>query len=122
MWTHLQNPRFRLRRLRSQLIFTFLAGFLGIAVAIGLPVIVLMNRQASSQAQLLLDQSVIAARAFVESERASLQSLALVVSQRPTLMRLLQDQDFSSLESYLNTLREGANLDFVLVCSDEKDV
>jgi PAS domain S-box-containing protein len=121
MLSQLLPSKFRLRRLRSQLIFTFLAGFLGIAVAIGLPVIVLMNRQASSQAQLLLDQSVIAARAFVESERASLQSLALVVSQRPTLMRLLQDQDFPSLEGYLNTLREGANLDFVLVCSDEKD-
>lgn len=122
MWTHLLPSKFRLHRLRSQLIFTFLAGFLGIAIGMGLPVIVLMNRQASSQAQLLLDQSVIAARAFIESERSNLQSLALVVSQRPTLMRLLQQQDFSALEGYLNTLREGANLDFVLVCSNGKDV
>src|SRR5512141_1565509 len=122
MLTQPLPSRFRLRRLRSQLIVTFLAGFLGIAIAIGLPVILLMNRQASSQAQLLLDQSVIAARAFIESQRSNLQSLALVVSQRPTLMRLLQEQNFSSLESYLNTLRQGASLDFVLVCSDGKDV
>ena len=95
---------------------TFLAGFLGIGLAIGLPVILLINRQASSQAQLLLDQSVIASGAFIESERSNVQSLALLVSQRPTLMRLLEEKSFSSLGQYLDTLREGANLDLVLVC------
>ncbi|HSK65422.1 MAG TPA: hypothetical protein VK888_00725, partial [Anaerolineales bacterium] len=64
------NSRFRLRRLRSQLILTLLAGFLGIGLAIGLPVILLINRQASSQAKLLLEQSVIASRAYIESEEA----------------------------------------------------
>ena len=121
MWNSI-NSKFHLRRLRSQLILAFLAGFLGIAVAIGLPVILLLNRQASSQAQLILDQSVIASRAFLESEQSNLQSLALLVSQRPTLIGLLQEQNFSSLGDYLNTLRAGARLDFVLVCSGGKDV
>ena len=116
------NSRFRLRRLRSQLILTLLAGFLGIGLAIGLPVILLINRQASSQAQLLLEQSVIASRAYIESEEADLQSLALLISQRPTLMGLLESQDFSSLGAYLNTLREGGNLDVVLVCANGDDV
>ena len=104
------------------MIFTFLAGFLGIAVAIGLPVILLINRQASSQAQLLLDQSVVASRAFINSEQSNLQSLALLVSQRPTLMGLLEEQNFSSLGEYLNTLREGGNLDLLLVCSAGQDI
>jgi two-component system sensor histidine kinase ResE len=121
MWNSI-NSKFRLHRLRSQLILAFLVGFLGIAIAIGLPVILLINRQASSQAQLLLDQSVVASRAFIESEQSSLRSLTLLVSQRPTLTRLLQERDFASLGDYLNTLRAGANLDFVLVCSDGKDV
>jgi two-component system sensor histidine kinase ResE len=101
---------------------TFLVGFLGIAIAIGLPVMVLINRQASSQAQLLLEQSVIASRAFLESEQSNLESMALLVSQRPTLLRYLDEQDFTSLGEYLNTLQEGANLDLVLVCSDGQDV
>src|SRR5512133_2961831 len=104
MW-HFINSRFRLHRLRSQLILTFLVGFLGIAVAIGLPVMVLLNRQASSQAQLLLDQSVVASRAFLASEQSNLQNLALLVSQRPTLVRFLEEKNFSSLRDYLNTLR-----------------
>lgn len=105
-----------LRRLRSQLIVTFLVGFLGIGIAIGLPVIVLISRQASSQAQLLLNQAAVASRAFMSSEQSDLQSLALLISQRPTLTRLLEEQD-ASLESYLNTLRESANLDLILICS-----
>lgn len=122
MWNSLSNSRFRLRRLRSHLIVAFLAGFLGIGLAIGLPVIVLINRQASSQAQLLLDQSVVASRAFMDSERSNVQSLALLVSQRPTLMRLLEERNFSSLGAYLDTLRQGANLELVLVCLNGQDI
>jgi PAS domain S-box-containing protein len=104
------------------LILAFLAGFLGIAIAIGLPVFLLIDRQASSQAQLLLDQSVIASRAFIESEQSNLQSLAILVSQRPTLLRILGEKNFASLGEYLNTLREGGQLDLLLVCADGKDI
>jgi two-component system phosphate regulon sensor histidine kinase PhoR len=100
--------------------FTFIVGFLGIGIAIGLPVILLISRQASSQAQLLLDQAVVASRAFIESEQSDLQSLALLISQRPTLTRLLEEQNLSALESYLDTLRQSANLDLILICSDGK--
>jgi signal transduction histidine kinase len=111
-----------LRTLRSQLIFTFIVGFLGIGIAIGLPVILLISRQTSSQAQLLLDQAVVASRAFLESEQSDLQSLALLISQRPTLKQLLDEQNFTSLDEYLNTLRQGANLDLILVCSGENKI
>ena len=111
-------PDRRLRRLRSQLVLTFLISSLGIGIAIGLPVLLLINRQASSQAQLLLDQATLTTRAFLESETADLQNLALLTSQRPTLRRLLQEGDISSLESYLDTLRSGAGLDLILVCAD----
>lgn len=107
----------RLHRLGSQLTFAILAGFLGIGMAIGVPVILLIDRQSSANARLLLDQAVVASRAFLEGEQADLQSLALLISQRPTLHRLLDEQNFSALESYLETLRTGADLDLILVCS-----
>lgn len=112
----------RLRRLRTQLIVTFLVGFLGIGIAIGLPVISLISQQSSSNAQLLLDQAVVASRAFIAREGSDLQSLALLISQRPTLRRLLEEQNFSSLENYLNPLRESANLDLILICSGGNEV
>jgi PAS domain S-box-containing protein len=112
----------RLHRLGAQLTFTFLVGFLGIGIAIGLPVILLIGQQSSSHAQLLLDQAVVASRAFMEGEKSDIQSLALVSSQRPTLIQLLKEQDFPALESYLETLRQGANLDLLLVCSEGKEI
>ena len=107
----------RLQRLRSQLIATFLVGFLGIGIAIGVPVILLISQQSSSNAQLLLNQAVVASRAFLEGEKSDLQSLALLISQRPTLTQLLAEQDSAALEGYLDTLREGANVDVVLICT-----
>ena len=112
----------RPRGLRSQLVLTFLLSSLGIGIAIGLPVILLINRQASSQAQLLLEQATSTTRVFLASEEADLQNLALLTSQRPTLTRLLSEQDPALLEDYLNTLRQGAALDLILVCSDGKEV
>ena len=112
----------RLHRLRWQLTFTFLVGFLGIGLAIGLPVILLISRQASSQTQFLLEQAIVASGAFIEGEQSDLQSLALLISQRPTLTQLLEEQDFVSLGDYLDTLREGASLDLILICSGGEEV
>jgi PAS domain S-box-containing protein len=112
----------RLHRLGSQLTFIFLVGFLGIGIAIGLPVILLIGQQSSSHAQLLLEQAVVASRAFMRREASDLQSLALLISQRPTLIQLLNEEDFLSLESYLATLREGANVDLILICSDKNEI
>jgi PAS domain S-box-containing protein len=108
--------------LRWQLTFTFLIGFLGIALAIGLPAGLLISQQSTSHAQLLLDQAVIASRAFIEGEQSDLQSLSLLISQRPTLRQLLEEENFSSLESYLNTLRESVNLDLIVICSTGQQV
>ena len=60
---------------------------------------------------------MVASRAFLEGERSDLQSLALLISQRPTLTQLLEGQDASAFESYLDTLRQGAGLDLILICT-----
>jgi signal transduction histidine kinase len=112
----------RLHRLRTQLVLSFLISSLGIGIAIGMPVILLINRQASSQAHLLLDQGTLTTRVFLAGEQSDLQNLALLISQRPTLTRLLEEKDFASLKDYLKTLGEGANLDLVLVCDDDQEV
>jgi len=112
----------RLQKLRTQLVLTFLVSSLGIGVAVGLPVILLINRQASSQAQLLLDQAILTTQASLASEQSDLQNLALVISQRPTLIQLLDEQDTASLKTYLGTLGEGADLDLILICSDNKEI
>lgn len=114
--------KYQPRRLRSQLVLAFLAGFMGIGVGVSIPVIILLNRQASSQAQFLLDQTSLASQAFIASERSDLQNLALLVSQRPTLTQLLEGNDPPALNRYLKTLQEGAILDLILICAGDDEV
>lgn len=115
-------PKNRLRKLRSQLVLAFLLSSLGIGIALGLPAILLINRQASSQTQLFLDQATSTTRVFLASEQSDLQNLALLISQRPTLTRLLADRDLAALEDYLDTLRDSVDLDLILVCAEGKEV
>jgi hypothetical protein len=112
----------RLRRLMPQLVLIFLLSSLGIGAAVGVPAILLINRQATSQAQLLLDQATLTTQAFLAGETSDLQNLALLVSQRPTLIRLLTEQDLSSLDDYLETLRVSVNLDLILICDGTQAV
>ncbi len=114
MLSYRESP---LRTLRSQLIASFLLGFLGVVLAAGIPLLLTINRQAASQSQLLLDQAVLSTRAFLASEQSDLESLTLLVSQRPSLARLLQEQDPAALEAYRQTLQSGAGLDLLLICS-----
>ena len=111
------NPEHPLRRLRTQLIASFLFGYLGIALAVGLPLILTINRQGASQSQLLLDQAILSTRAFISSEQSDLEGLAILISQRPSLARLLPAEDPAALENYRQTLQTGADLDMLLICS-----
>lgn len=101
---------------------TFLITSLGMGFAIGAPVLLLINRQSYSQAQLLSNQAALTTQAFLANEQADLQNLALLISQRPTLIRLLDDNDATTLPGYLDTLGEGANLDFILICSGKEQI
>lgn len=111
-----------LQRLRNQLILTFLVSSLGIGLTIGLPAILLINRQASLQAHLLIEQAALTIKASLENEKTDLQNLALLISQRPTLILLLDEQDYVTFPNYLNTLGEGANLDLLLICAGQAEV
>jgi signal transduction histidine kinase len=111
-----------LHKLRNQLILTFLISSLGIGLTLGLPAILIINQQASWQAQLLLDQAVLTTRAFLENEQADLQNLGLLISQRPTLIQLLDEQDDDAFPEYFETLGQGSNLDFLLICSGNEEI
>jgi two-component system, OmpR family, sensor histidine kinase ResE len=111
-----------LHKLRSQLILTFLVSSLGIGLTIGLPAILIINRQASLQAQRLLEQAALTTRAFLENEQADLQNLGLLISQRPTLIRLLDEKDDIGFPDYFETLGQGSNLDLLLICVGDEEI
>jgi signal transduction histidine kinase len=96
-----------------------LAGLALLSVLIvGLPAIWLMRGQLQNQAWAQVQQGQQASRALYEAQQSELAGLATLTAQRPTLAELLRagDADADALLAYLDTLRQGADLDLITVC------
>ncbi len=113
------NFKFKLTSLRSQLLLSFVIMILLTAAAIGLPALWLMRDQLNRQAWAQVDQGSQAALALYAARQNEMQNLATLTAERPTLRSLLQ-ADQNELVSYLQTLRNGANLDLILVCDSRQ--
>ncbi len=102
--------------LAAQLMLS-LAGLALLSVLlVGLPAIWLMRGQLQSQAWAQVQQGQQASRALYEAQQSELAGLATLTAQRPTLAALLRAGDAEALLAYLDTLRQGADLDLIAVC------
>jgi signal transduction histidine kinase len=75
-----------------------------------------MRGQLQSQAWAQVQQGQQASRALYDAQQNELAGLATLTAQRPTLAALLRAGDVEALLAYLDTLRQGADLDLIVVC------
>lgn len=92
------------------------------AAAAGLPAIWLLYSQLEHQAWDQVEQGRRAVTALYATRQRELVSLATLTAQRPTLRDLLAQGETASLNSYLHTLREGADLDLIAICAGQQTV
>lgn len=85
-------------------------------LVVGLPAIWLVRGQLQDQAWGQLQQGQQASRALSDAQHSELAGLATLTAQRPTLAALLQTDGTPALRAYLDTLRQGADLDLIAVC------
>ena len=111
---------FDLNRLSVRLVGSFLILVLMTALAVGLPAIWLMKGQLDQQAWSLIEQGERTAVSLYEKRYLELQNYAILTAQRPTLSRLLENEDTSALRDYLATLQQGANLDLIEICQSQQ--
>ncbi len=102
--------------LAAQLMLSLAALALLSALAVGLPAIWLVRSQLQSQAWAQVQQGLQASRALYDAQQNELAGLATLTAQRPTLAALLREGDADALLAYLDTLRQGADLDLIAVC------
>lgn len=93
------------------------------ALVVGLPAIWLVRNQLQSQARAQLQQGLQASQALYSAQGKEMAGLATLTAQRPSLAALLrraQDapETTADLLAYLDTLRGGADLDLIAVCSE----
>jgi hypothetical protein len=105
-----------LRSLPVRLVVGFVGLVILTALAAGLPAIWTLRAQLDAQAQSQLDQGVRSTQALLAAQPKDLTTLALLTAQRPTLRALIAN-DSETLIPYLETLRSGANLSLIALCT-----
>jgi signal transduction histidine kinase len=105
--------------LAIQMILSFMTLVLLAAVAAGLPAIWLICEQLERQAWAQVAQGSRTAQALYAAKQNEITDLAILTAQRPTLHKLLTQEDPGALSAYLRTFQVGAGLDLVLLCDSE---
>lgn len=103
--------------LSTQLILSFSALVLLATLVVGAPAIWLLQQQLQRQAWAQVDQGRQAVQALYAAHQNEMAALATLTAERPSLAALLGPLDAPALVSYLDTLRQGAELDLIAVCS-----
>jgi PAS domain S-box-containing protein len=105
------------RRFVFQLILIFVIFTLATVIALGIPVTIIFNRQVETQMRALLGQANETTVALYENKTNQLDELVALITERPTLNRLLLERDDpGALDQYLNEFLDNANADIILVC------
>jgi PAS domain S-box-containing protein len=104
------------QKLSVQMVITSIGLVFLTASAIGAPAVWILRSQLERQAWALVAQGSQTTMAILSAKQSDLDNLAILTAQRPTLKRLVEQDDRQELALYLEVLREGAGLDLLLLC------
>lgn len=99
-----------------QMILSFVGIVMLTAAAVGIPALLLIRQQLDRQAWTQVDQGRRASLVLYGAKLNEMEEISILTAQRPTLGELLIQKNWGALESYLETLKTGAGLDFIAVC------
>ncbi len=107
--------RLMFRSLSTQMIASF-AAIVGIATLLsGIPAYWIIRSALEGQVADRLGGASQTTSVLLDVSLSEVADAARLTAERPTLRRALEDQDTSSLEAYLDTLRAGADVDGLAV-------
>ena len=101
----------------TRLITAFIVVIVATTFVAGIPSYILLRNELQNQTLARVIDGERVTKAFLDAEKARLVNLASHTAQRPTLQRLLQENDGSGLSEYLKNFKTGVELD-VLFISD----
>jgi PAS domain S-box-containing protein len=108
--------------LLRQIVLPMVALVILTAFAVGLPAIMVVNEQLDHQARARVEQGLQTTHTLITNKLNDLSYLAVLTAQRPTLQRLVSENDLVELPEYLEIFRQGASLDAVLLCDGSSQV
>ena len=103
------------RSLSAQLILAFVVAIAATTIIAGLPSYWSLRAELEHQAWERVSDGVRVSQALIEAEKNGLNNLANHTAQRPTLQRLIQENNQEALYSYLQDFQAGVDLDFIII-------
>lgn len=108
-----------LRSLSSRIILGFVAAIIVTTIAAGIPAYLIISNELEQEARKRLLDGALVTQSLLEAEMNQLAHLATLTSQRPTLIRLLREQDTTALADYVEDYRAGIGIDVLILCDDQ---
>ncbi len=102
--------------LTVQMVLSFVLLVLLTAVTAGVPAVILIRQEIEEQAWSQVEQGAQTSQALYQAWQGKVHDMAVLTAQRPTLHTLAQNGDLAGLQNYLQTLRQGTEMDVILVC------
>lgn len=111
-----------LRRLQlsSRLILAFCLLILVTTLSAGVPAYWLIRQALEQQARAHVQDGRQATAALLQAEQERLADLTTLLVERPTLQRLMREQNVTELEQYLQVFQDGGELGGLLACDTAK--
>lgn len=109
-------------RLSAWLVISLVLFIIVATAAAGMPAIMIVQSQLDQHAWRLVAQGRDFTQALYSAQQNDLENLAILIAQRPTLQRLVAEGAVSELEAYLETLRQGGDIDLIVVCAVDQQV
>jgi PAS domain S-box-containing protein len=112
------------KRFVFQLILIFVIFTLVTVIGLGIPITIFLTRQVESQMRALLDQASQTTLALYENKNAQLDILAELIIERPTLNRLVleEEDDPQALDVYLAEFLDNTLADIIVICEASRSI
>lgn len=102
--------------LATRLVIALVVLIILTTLSAGVPAFLLARRQLEAQAWSQVDATRRATESLYDAALSRVIDLTALLAERPTLRRLMADDDPAALQSYLFAFREQSDLDFIHIC------
>lgn len=109
----------RFRTLRARLMVAFALMMALTVLLVGIPTVYLIDQELTRQVEARLTQGASASRALFDAEVREMRDLITLTGERPTLLRLVLENNESELVPYLETIQTTAGLSDIAVLDRE---
>ncbi len=108
--------------LTTRLVIVVVVLILLTTLSAGVPAFLLARSQLEAQARQRVEVTARGTQSLYDAAERRVVDLAALLAERPTLRRLIEDDDIAAIEPYLRAFQEQSELDAIVLCDGDRVV